>query len=443
MGVASRIGGDVGFVRADGFAGRCRRAPSDFTRRRKMPADLLALSVVARKGRTLKIELREFAREVEMDEAISAPGYLKAREKLNPEALLCLAQHHASSVYADGDFAAYKGMLLVAVDGTTANVPTTPETLERYGDASNAGARGQAMMGISGAYDVVNRQLLDLTINRGGFDERAQVPAHVEAVGAVTGGLPFALVMDRGYPSFALMAALSDAGVPYVMRAQPVFMNAEFRAAAAGGGDSWQAVEFTHDRLKTVRRHSESSYEFLKGRRPLPVRCVLLDIGGEAPEKLVTNIGADVLSPGELKEVYHLRWGVETCFQMLKDRLQLENMTGTKPALIEQDVYAAAYLLNVAFDMANEADAEARAATPEGRYKHEMTVNRSLAIGILKDELIRMVLADDPEREAMMSAIAAELGRNLVPVRRRRSYPRDGLGSRRSNRYSNTHKRVF
>lgn len=72
-----------------------------------------------------------------------------------------------------------------------------------------------------------------------------------------------------------------------------------------------------------------------------------------------------------------------------------------------------------------------------------MTVNRSLAIGILKDEFIRMVLADDSEREEMMSAIVAELGRNLVPVRRERSYPRDGVKKRRANRYSNTHKRVF
>ena len=93
--------------------------------------------------------------------------------------------------------------------------------------------------------------------------------------------------------------------------------------------------------------------------------------------------------------------------------------------------------------MANEADAEARAGTPEGRYKHEMTVNKSLAIGILKDELIRLVLAGDSEREGMMSAIVAELGRNLVPVRRKRSYSREGVNKNRANRYSNTHKRVF
>jgi len=72
-----------------------------------------------------------------------------------------------------------------------------------------------------------------------------------------------------------------------------------------------------------------------------------------------------------------------------------------------------------------------------------MTVNRTVATGVLKDELVGLVLADDSERDAMMSAIAAELRRNVVPVRRNRRHPRDGLGSHRSCKYSNTHKRVF
>lgn len=442
MGAAARIGMDVALIGADGFTARCRTSPESFTRRRKMPAGLLVESVIARKGRTLKIELREFARERGMEEPISAPGYLKAREKLNPEALLYLARHHAANVYADGDFDTYKGMLLVAIDGSTANVPTTPETVERYGNASSNG-KAQATIGISGAFDAVNRQILNLTLNRGGFDERAQVPAHLEALPEVVGDAPFALLLDRGYPSFPLIADLVDAGVPFVVRSQKNFMSAEFRKAEAAGGDLELGAELSGPRMNTMKRTNPEGYEKLRGRESIAVRCVLVDIGGEEPERLITNMSADVLSADELKEVYHLRWGVETCFQMLKDRLQMENMVGTKPVLIEQDIYAAAYLLNVALDMANEADAEARAATPEGRYKHEMTVNRSLAIGILKDELIRLVLADASEREAMMSAIAAELGRNLVPVRRDRSYPREGLKCQRANRYNNTHKRVF
>lgn len=439
---SSRIGGDLALIRSEAFTERCRTTPESFTRRRKMPADVLVESVIARKGRTLKMEMREFARERRLGSTISVPGYLKQREKLNPLALLDLARNHAASVYADGAYRTYAGMLVLAVDGSTANVPTNPETIERYGDSSGHGA-SQATMGLSAAFDVLNRQIVSLTVNRGGFDERAQVPEHLSSLPEVIGEAPFMLVMDRGYPSFALMADLSDAGVPYVMRCQSNFMNAEFKAAARAGGDAELEVALDYPRIAWAREHDPAAYERLRAHAPLPVRCALVDIGTGEREKIVTNIPAGILPPGSLKEVYHLRWGVETCFQMLKDRLQMENLTGTKPVLIEQDVYASAYLLNVAFDMANEADLKAAGDAGSRGWAHEMTVNRSFAIGVLKDELIRLVMADDSEREAMMAGIVDEISRCLVPVRRDRSYPRDMVKTRRANRYSNTHKRVF
>ena len=77
-------------------------------------------------------------------------------------------------------------------------------------------------------------------------------------------------------------------------------------------------------------------------------------------------------------------------------------------------------------------------------YKHAMAVNRTMSIGVLKDELMRIVMApDDGSREAMMADIVAELGRCLVPVRPARAYGRDGLRQNHANRYSNTHKRAF
>lgn len=443
MGVSSRIGADLALLRDEAFADLCRSRPEDFTRRRKLPRESLVAGVLARKGRTLAIELRELSREFGMADPISKPGYLKARLKLNPRALEELARSHARGVYADGDFRAYKGMVVVAIDGSTANVPTTPETLARWGTSSSNG-RTQAAMGISAAYDPLTRQLLDATLNRCSFNERREVPRHLAALPGVIGDLPYMVVLDRGYPSMGLLASLSDSGVTFVARCQPSFLEAEFRACEAAGGDLWVEARLTRKRLGRLLASDPELAESLLARGSLRVRLVLLDVGGGSPERIATNVGADVLSKDELAEVYHLRWGVETCFEFMKDRLQLENFTGCSPTLIEQDLWATAYLVNVAFDMANEAEAEALRDVPEGRYRHAMAVNRTLAVGILKNELIGLVLADDRKRDAMMADIVAELGRCLVPVRPDRpTYPRDGLRSRRACKYSNTHKRAF
>jgi hypothetical protein len=73
----------------------------------------------------------------------------------------------------------------------------------------------------------------------------------------------------------------------------------------------------------------------------------------------------------------------------MKDKLQMENFTATKPALIEQDIYATAYLVNLIFDLAQDAERELHAHTARSSHKHEMTINKSFAIGVAKDEMIR------------------------------------------------------
>ena len=442
MGVAERISRDLALVRSEEFRALCRTRPEDFTRRRKLTADVLAESVLARKGRTLSIELRDVRRDAGVD--VTKQGYLKAREKMRPEALLELMRHHAQGVYADGRGALFHGMVVVDVDGSSANVPTNDETLERYGNASGSG-KAQAAIGISAAFDPLTDQLLDLSLHRGKFNERAQVADHLVAASRVTGGLPLLLIGDRGYPSLLLMALIECAGEHYLIRCSKGFLSPEFRAAAEAGGDLWLDVRLTRHRLKDQAKTDPGAVDALVALGALRVRFCVVDTGGEDPELLVTNLGEDVAPRSELKDCYWMRWPAETAYEYMKDRLQMENFTGTKPVLIEQDVYATAYLANLAFDLAREADeAAGERIEAEGReYKHEMAANRTFAIGALKEDLYRLVLAGERERKVLMASLVEEVSRKLVPVRPGRpAYPRDGLTGR-ARRYSNTHKRAF
>ncbi len=372
MGASDRIGRDLEPVRSDEFAAACRRRPEEFTRRRKVPHDVLVESVVCRRGRTLRIEMRELGRGLGMGSPISVPGYLRQREKPDPAALEMLMRHHAAQACADGDAPTFRGMHVLAIDGSTANVPTNAAVIAAYGGSSARHGKVQAFCGLSAVYDVIARQVVGIEVTADGFDERSLVPGHVEGAREALRGEPFVVVMDHRYPSFPLLALLSHG--------------------------------------------------------PVDARCVLVDIGGEAPEKLVTNLPAS-FTPEDLRGLYHPCRGVETCSQIPKDRLQLENLTGTRPALIEQGIYATAYLLNVAFDIANEADAAALASGAPERHRHRMTVNRSFALGVVKDGLLGMLLAGDGERDGILAGIVGELKGCLVPVCRERSYPRAGGGA--------------
>jgi len=97
--------------------------------------------------------------------------------------------------------------------------------------------------------------------------------------------------------------------------------------------------------------------------------------------------------------------------------MEIENFTGQKPVIMEQDIYAAIYLSNVVNDIMQETAAEIE-AEGSGKYKYEMQINRGIAIGIIKEELFHLIMEQDFEkRQEIMTAIIEEVKKNLLPVR--------------------------
>jgi len=70
---------------------------------------------------------------------------------------------------------------------------------------------------------------------------------------------------------------------------------------------------------------------------------------------LITNLDANEFNTEEISTLYKMRWGIETAFDTLKNKLTIENFTGTKPVLIEQDVYTSIYICNLASDLIADA----------------------------------------------------------------------------------------
>jgi hypothetical protein len=95
----------------------------------------------------------------------------------------------------------------------------------------------------------------------------------------------------------------------------------------------------------------------------------------------------------------------------------------------------------VAEDIARDIEQE-QADHLKGDYKHRMAVNRSLCIGLLKSDLIYILLEQDPAvQDELFQKLYDEISENIVPVRLERHYKRNK--SLLHAKYSNTHKRSF
>lgn len=188
-------------MESDSFADICRNGNhGSFIRNRKMPLKDVLLTMTNRKGLTLTLELRHYMKISHPGEHISKPGYLKQRMKLNPDAFLDLYHFHNKNFYSEPGYSTWNGFLIVA-DGSDINIPTTAETLERFGSGSRKNTKPQAQIGLGCIYDVLNRMILESDCCRVKFDEMRIAEKQMDRLPDTIGNIPYLVIMDRGYPS--------------------------------------------------------------------------------------------------------------------------------------------------------------------------------------------------------------------------------------------------
>ena len=270
------------------------------------------------------------------------------------------------------------------------HIPTTTETLKLYGSASRKNTKPQAQIGLGCIYDVMNRMILESDCNKVKFDEMRLAEKQMERIPETIGNIPYIIIK------------LDKSRIRHY----------------EGTPDGERMKELGEISLRMVK--------------------ILLENGNL--EVLATNLSQTEFHTEEIKELYHMRWGIETAYETLKNRLQLENFTGTKPILLLQDIYSTIYLSNLVEDII--LDAERELDQKETNRKHKMMINQTVSIGILKNDLIYILLeTDDQKKNILFQQIYEDISKNLVPIRPDRHYTR--TKGRLAGKYSNTHKRAY
>ncbi|MCG2821627.1 MAG: transposase, partial [Candidatus Atribacteria bacterium] len=210
---------------------------------------------MSRKGRTLTMEIRSFIKSIKSKISISKPGYLKQRQKLNPEVFLELSDFHVRNFYKDTTMVQrLKGYLILAVDGSSVNVPNTVQNVELYGNASHKNAKPQAQLGISCLFDVLNKMIIDCTINKWKFSERNQALLHIDKCNSITGEKPRIVIFDRGYPSGEFFIDLMERNESFLIRIGATVFKKEQLAMTTD--DEYVNIKFDKSRLSPHKGRS-------------------------------------------------------------------------------------------------------------------------------------------------------------------------------------------
>lgn len=434
-----RVRKDLEFIRTALFLDCCKGIhPNNFTRNRKMPLDHLILSMINRKGLTLTMELKKFFKLINPKMKISKPGYLKQRKKLNPKAFMLLSDFHVRNFYEEeSTLKKYKEHFIFAIDGSKINIPTTEENLKIYGGHRNKSLTQQAQIGFSSIYDVFNKMILDCTISQCNLNERLQAEIHINKVKSFINDNPFIVILDRGYPSSQFFINRIEKNQKFVVRLHSKDFKKEQHAMQTD--DEELEIIFTKDRIHPYR--GTDFADKLREVQSIKLRLVKVVLSSGVTEILATNLDKNEFPTEDIYELYGYRWGIETVYDTLKNKLMLENFTGIKSIIIEQDIYSTVYLSNLTHDLIFDAEKEQQ-RKDNGKYKYEMIINTNIAIGIIKEDLIHFIIErNDRKKTEMFERIIKEISENIIPVRKKRQFKRHRQHG--SSKFSNTNKRSY
>ncbi len=146
--------------------------------------------------------------------------------------------------------------------------------------------------------------------------------------------------------------------------------------------------------------------------------------GHTVTEQLITNILDNRFCAEKFASLYHLRWNIESKYDDLKNKLEIENFSGTTPLAIRQDFYATMFLSNLAAMIIIENNAEVDLLHNQGQNKYQYKANVNTVISLLKEKVILMLITDSKVKsKQLMKQIQSELLSAVVPIRPGRSVP--------------------
>jgi len=379
--------------------------------------------------KSLSVELTRFFRRVADASATtscSKQSYSEARMKMSYSAYVELNDRFASGYYADGNYKKYKGCYrLIAIDGSRIQVPTTREMIEMFGYAENGG-KSVAMAMTSVSYDVLNDIVLQSVLSRYESSERLLAEEHITKLKELTPESKDIFLLDRGYPSVYLLLKMLVFGYDFVVRCNAETFLKEVRAfAASGGSDGVIEINLHEGERKSDERIQELVCSHTI--HMLRLRIVKITLPGGTTEYLLTSLlDTQQWSRDDLSEVYHLRWNEETYFNFQKNVLEIENFSGKTPEAIRQDYYARVLSANINSLLIQEAQTEVDQDTQgsQRRQYQSYGVNKTVATGILKDEVIAMLFAPKESWLDKYGVLVETIKRHIIPKIPNRSFPR-------------------
>lgn len=390
----------------------------DFTRDRKLGFVQLIHFFLSMASGCISHELLKYFYFLP-DEVPTASAFIQQRSKLLPETFRHILGQFNLRFPPKGLMGRYS---LIAADGCEFNIARNPQGPSTFHPTSGRPNKVFNSLHTVSLYGLLSKRYLDVVIQPGRpKNEFAALCRMIERYSY--GGCP-AFVADRGFASYNVFAHVFEKGCFFAIRAKDINVKRLLAANSLPGQmDQWADVILTRSNAKKKRLHPElgSLYRFICKKVPfgfitdscpeyhMRLRVVRFQIAEGVYENIITNLPSDEFSLGQVKHIYHLRWGQETSFRDLKHTIGTANFHSKSPQYIEFGILCRMALYNFCTIITMEVPIEKKTA------KWEYQVNLSMAIKICFE-----FLSDRMGPGSVNDLIS----RYILPIRPDRTYAR-------------------
>ncbi len=390
---------------------------SDFTRDIKLTFAIMMSLMIKKSSKSSQNSLNDMTLNGDLGYTVTNSAYTQARAKLNYTAFIEMKDKSVEMFYEDGEYNRYKNFRLLAVDGSIVVLPNSDDIKKEFNPTIAKCQREDfskevVQVRVSTLYDVMNNMALDAMIRNKvankenslvAYDERALAIEHLSWCSKED-----LVLFDRGYPSYELFARYAHKTNFFCRIKRTSFAKAK----------SLFAPHCEHkDIILEINAPKQLRDALRKDGLPvkMKVRFVQVILENGTVEVLATNIlDNKTLQTSDFMELYARRWGIETYYDVLKNRLSLENFTGLSALAVKQDFYATIFLANYEAMLVYDTNLELQEKASDNTYAQQ--VNKAQSFNAIKHKAFDIFYSNKslPKQMKLLEKLFAI---NPVPIR--------------------------
>jgi Transposase DDE domain len=385
----------------------------DFTRVRKLPFEKLALLILKLCKKTLSIELEDFFEQMGCCMPCSVSAFTQQRIKLEPMFFyLWNLVLNESYYFRHGDAVKrWKGYRVVAVDGSSISLVNNPALSKHFGGQSNQ-QTSFVLAKTLYHYDVLNELILLPQIKSYRYGELTMAYDAIDQTQE-----DMLMIYDRNFCNYKMVALhlWQEKERKFVIRAKET-QNMIAAFIKSGQTSCIEYMKPTPSAIKGLRMNGF----IISPNTLLKVRLVRVELP-QSTEVLITNLWEQEGHPtSQFKDLYFMRWGIETNISIQKNILQLESFSGLTVHCVLQDFYATVIMTNLCSILIKDAQQTIEKTTQS--QKHPKKVNKNKSFGRLKVNLVALFINNDIE--AILKKLHDHFVKDPIPIRKGRSFQR-------------------